>query len=336
MSEGRRAMSKLVTIYGGSGFVGRYVARRMAKEGWRVRVAVRRPNEAIFVRPYGVVGQVEPVLCNIRDDASVRAAMAGADAVVNCVGILNELGRNRFDAVQAEGAARVARIAAESGVAALVHVSAIGADAGSDSAYARSKAAGEAAVTQAYPAAVILRPSVIFGTEDQFFNRFAAMARLSPVLPVVGGATRFQPVWVDDVAQAAVLGATGRAAPGIYELGGPEVDTFRGLMQRMLGTINRRRLIVNLPFALARIMAFFLDLGQTLTGGLVENRMLTRDQVRNLARDNVVAEGARGFDALGIRPKPMAAVLPDYLWRFRPSGQYFMIKASAKNLRKPS
>ena len=329
-------MSRLVTIYGGSGFVGRYIARRMAKEGWRVRVAVRRPNEAIFVRPYGVVGQVEPVFCNIRDDASVRAAMTGADAVVNCVGILNELGRNRFDAVQAEGAGRIARIAAETGVQSLVHVSAIVADAGSASAYARSKAAGEAAVTSAFPDAVILRPSIIFGTEDQFFNRFAAMTRLGPVLPVVGADTRFQPVWVDDVAQAAVLGATGKAAPGVYELGGPEVETFRDLMRRMLGVINRRKLIVNVPFWLARIMGFGFDMGQVLTGGLVENRMLTRDQVRNLARDNVVAEGAKGFADLGIQPKPMASVLPDYLWRFRPSGQYFMIKASAKNLRKPS
>ncbi|MEC9313220.1 MAG: complex I NDUFA9 subunit family protein, partial [Pseudomonadota bacterium] len=174
-------MSKLVTIYGGSGFVGRYIARRMAKEGWRVRVAVRRPNEAMHVKPYGVPGQVEPVFCNIRDDASVAAVMQGADAVVNCVGVLNELGKNTFDAVQADGAGRIARIAAEQGVQQLVHISALGADAESDSDYARSKAAGEAAVQEAFPAAVILRPSIIFGTEDQFFNRFASMTRLSPV-----------------------------------------------------------------------------------------------------------------------------------------------------------
>ncbi|MCU0816596.1 MAG: complex I NDUFA9 subunit family protein, partial [Cypionkella sp.] len=187
-------MSKLVTIYGGSGFVGRYIARRLAADGWRIRVAVRRPNDAIFVRPYGVPGQVEPVLCNIRDDASVRAAMLGADAVVNCVGILNAVGKNRFDAVQAEGAGRVARIAAELGVQRLVQLSAIGADAGSDSDYARTKAKGEAAVLAAFPQAVILRPSVIFGTEDQFFNRFAAMTRFGPILPVVGANTKFQPV----------------------------------------------------------------------------------------------------------------------------------------------
>jgi uncharacterized protein YbjT (DUF2867 family) len=235
-------MSKLVTIYGGSGFIGRYIARRLAKEGWRVRVAVRRPNEAIFVRPYGVVGQVEPVFCNIRDDASVRAVMTGADAVVNCVGVLNQVGRNSFDAVQAEGAGRIARIAAEMGVERLVQLSAIGADAASDSDYARTKAAGEAAVLQAFPAAVILRPSVVFGAEDQFFNRFAAMSRLGPILPVVGAETRFQPVYVDDVAQAAVKGVLGQAAPGVYELGGPDVMTFRQLMQMMLGVIQRRRL----------------------------------------------------------------------------------------------
>ena len=174
-------MSGLVTIYGGSGFVGRYVARRMAKAGWRVRVAVRRPNEAIFVRPYGVVGQVEPVLCNIRDDASVRAAMVGADAVVNCVGVANELGANGFDAVQHQGAARIARIAAETGVARLVHLSAIGAEVSSDSLYARSKGLGEAGVLVAFPGAMILRPSVIFGSEDGFFNRFAGMARMAQI-----------------------------------------------------------------------------------------------------------------------------------------------------------
>ena len=327
-------MSKLVTIFGGSGFVGRYIARRMAKEGWRVRVAVRRPNEALFVKPYGVPGQVEPLACNIRDDASVRAMIRGADAVVNCVGILNGLGRNTFDAVQAEGAGRIARIAAAEGVQTLVHVSAIGADAQSDSDYARTKGEGEAAVLAAVPNAVILRPSIIFGTEDQFFNRFAGMARLGPVLPVVGAETRFQPVYVDAVAQAAVQGVLGGAAPGIYELGGPEVDTFRGLMRRMLAVIERRRAVVNVPFFVARIMAFGFDMVQAVTLGLIENRMITRDQVRNLARDNVVSPGAKGFVELGIAPTSMEAVLPDYLWRFRRSGQFAAIKRSAKNLRK--
>ncbi len=327
-------MNKLVTIYGGSGFVGRYIARRMAKEGWRVRVAVRRPNDALFVKPYGVVGQVEPVPCNIRDDASVRSAMKGADAVVNCVGILNRSGKNTFDSVQADGAARIARLAAEEGVATLVHLSAIGADENSPSVYQQTKAAGEKAILAAFPKAVILRPSVIFGNEDGFFNRFAAMARFGPILPVVGAATRFQPVFVDDVAQAAVLGITGQAAPGIYELGGPDVETFRDLMRRMLHVIRRRRLIINIPFFAASIMGGAFDLLQAVTLGLFQNGMVTRDQVRNLRADNVVTPGAKGFADLGITPTAMEAVLPEYLWRYRPSGQYAAIKESAKNLRK--
>ena len=327
-------MSKLVTIYGGSGFVGRYIARRMAKEGWRVRVAVRRPNDALFVKPYGTVGQVEPVACNIRDDASVRAVMKGADAVVNCVGILNRSGKNTFDAVQASGAARIARIAAEEGVATLVHLSAIGADANSPSEYQQTKAAGEKAVLDAFPNAVILRPSIIFGNEDGFFNRFAAMARFAPVLPVVGANTRFQPVYVDDVAQAAVKGITGQAAPGIYELGGPDTETFRDLMRQMLTVIRRRRLILNVPFFAASIMGGAFDLLQAVTLGLFNNGLITRDQVRNLKADNVVAPGARTLADLGITPTAMGAVLPEYLWRYRPSGQYAAIKESAKNLRK--
>ncbi len=325
-------MTKLVTIFGGSGFVGRYIARRMANAGWRVRVAVRDPNLAMFVKPYGVVGQVEPLFCNIRDDASVRAVTHDADAVVNCVGVLDETGKNTFKAVQAEGAGRIARIAAEEGVGQLVHISAIGASAASASAYARTKAAGEAAVLAAFPGAMILRPSIIFGSEDQFFNRFAGMSRLGPALPVVGAATRFQPVYVDDVAQAAVLGVLGQAH-GVYELGGPEVRTFRALMEQMLAVIQRRRLVVNIPFGLARVMGFSFDLGRTMTGGLVRGP-LTADQVRNLAVDNVVGPDAQGFAALGITPTAMAAVLPDYLWRFRPSGQFAAIKDSAKNLRK--
>jgi uncharacterized protein YbjT (DUF2867 family) len=327
-------MGKLVTIFGGSGFVGRYIARRMAKEGWRVRVAVRRPNEALFVRPYGTPGQVEPVACNIRDDASVLAALRGADAVVNCVGILNRSGKNTFDSVQTESAGRIARIAAAEGVGRLVQISAIGADALSDSNYARTKAEGEAAVLAAFPGAVILRPSIIFGTEDGFFNRFAGMSRIGPILPVVGANTRFQPVYVDDVAQAAVKGALGEAAPGVYELGGPEVDTFRGLMLRMLAVVQRRRAVVNVPFWVANIMGFAFDALQAVTLGLIENKMITRDQVRNLRHDNVVSDGARGLADLGIPPTAMEAVLPDYLWRFRPSGQFAAIKDSAKNLKK--
>ncbi len=326
-------MNKLVTIFGGSGFVGRYIARRMAKEGWRVRVAVRRPNEALFVKSYGAVGQVEPILCNIRNDASVQAALAGADAAVNCVGVLNGLGKNTFDAVQFRGADRIARLAAAAGVTQFVQMSAIGADAGSNSEYARTKAQGEAAVLAAFPGAVILRPSIIFGAEDGFFNRFAGMARLGPILPVVGANTRFQPVYVDDVAAAAVKGVLGQAAAGIYELGGPDVATFRDLMTRMLAVIRRRKLVLNIPFFAAGAMGAGFDLLQFVTGGFIPNGMITRDQVRNLARDNVVAPGARGFAELGIAPTAMETVLPDYLWRYRPSGQYEAIKESAKNLK---
>ncbi len=325
-------MSQLVTIFGGSGFVGRYIARRMAKEGWRVRVAVRNVNEAMFVRPYGVVGQVEPVFCNIRDDASIAAVTEGVDAVVNCVGVLDEVGKNTFSAVQADGAERIARIAASMGVSRMVHISAIGADANARSQYAQTKAAGEDGVTRHMPDAVILRPSIIFGPEDQFFNRFAGMSRLGPVLPVVGADTRFQPVYVDDVAAAAVKAVLGQAAPGVYELGGPDVHSFRELMQLMLHVIRRRRLIMNIPFWMARIMAFGFAVARVLSLGLIKGPV-TKDQVLNLAVDNVVADGAKGFDALGVHPTAMEAVLPDYLWRFRPSGQYDAIKESAKNLK---
>lgn len=325
-------MSKLVTIYGGSGFVGRYIARRMAKAGWRVRVAVRRPNEAIFVKPYGVVGQVEPVLCNIRDDASVAAAMMSADAVVNCVGILAPNGKNTFASVQAEGAGRAARIAQEHGIAQMVHISAIGADADSESEYAQTKAAGEAAVLEHMPNAVILRPSIIFGSEDQFFNRFASMSRLGPILPVVGADTKFQPVYVDDVAKAAELALTVGVKPGVYELGGPDVRDFRSLMGTMLEVIRRRRAVINIPFFVANIMGFVFDMANKVTLGLLPAQ-ITRDQVRNLRNDNIVSEDAMSLADLGIEPTAMESVLQDYLWRFRPSGQYDAIKESAKNLR---
>jgi len=303
----------------------------MAKEGWRVRVAVRRPNEAIFVKPYGVVGQVEPVLCNVRDDVSVASVMQGADAVVNCVGILAPNGKNTFDAVQAEGAGRIARLAAENGISNMVHISAIGADAESDSDYARTKALGESSVLEHMPNAMILRPSIVFGSEDQFFNRFASMTRLGPVLPVVGAETKFQPVHVDDVAAAAVQGILGTAAGGVYELGGPEVHSFRELMNQMLDVIRRRRLVLNIPFPVAKAMALGFDVAHFASFGLIPAQ-ITRDQVRNLANDNVVSDDAKSFEDLGLTPTDLASVLPEYLWRFRPSGQYSEIKKSAGNL----
>lgn len=325
-------MAKLVTIFGGSGFVGRYIARRMAKDGWRVRVAVRRPNEALFVKPYGVVGQVEPILANIRDDDSVRAAIHASDAVVNCVGTFDVGGKNNFQAVQNEGAARIANIAAQEGVTSFVHISAIGADVNGKSLYAKSKGQGEAAVLDAFPNAMILRPSVIFGPEDNFFNRFAGMTRSSPVLPVAGADTRFQPVYVDDVARAAVIGVKGEAH-GVFELGGPDAESFRDLMERMLGVVRRRRLIANIPFFVAGIMGSSFDLLSKLTGGLFKNTILTRDQVSSLRSDNVVADDAQTLADLDIQATAMDAVLEDYLWPYRPSGQFSNIKESAKNLR---
>ena len=309
------AQNPLVTIIGGSGFVGCRIAQCMARRGWRVRVACRRPNDAMYVKPYGEVGQVQPVQCNIRDEASTRAVIQDADAVVNCVGLLSEWGRNTFDACHAEGAGLVARIAAEEGVAHLAHLSAIGADTDSNSDYACSKAVGEVSVTAAFPGAVILRPSVVFGAEDGFFNRFAGMARLIPlVLPIVGAATRFQPVWVEDVAEAAAKAACGEAGPGVYELGGPSVYTLREVVELMLNVTRRRRLIVNIPFASARINAWFLQ--------MLPNPLLTVDQVRLLEHDNVVSDGARGLADLGIHPTAAEGMIEGYLYAYRPQGQY--------------
>ncbi len=324
-------MPKLVTIYGGSGFVGRHIAWRMAKIGWRVRVAVRRPNEAMFVKPYGYVGQVEPIFCNIRDDDSVAAAMQGADAVVNCVGILDNTGSNTFDAVQAQGAERIAKIAAERGIGCMVHLSALGANLDSESTYARTKAVGEASILSHMPGAMILRPSVIFGVDDQFFNRFASMSRLGPFLPLVGGETLFQPVYVDDVAQAAVKGILGEAE-GVFELGGPEAKSLAGWVDDILSEVNRSKIVINMPFAVGRMMGWFFDITCKALFGLFDNKIVTRDQVKLLRHDNVVSANAKSFAELGIKPTATDSIIGDYLWRFRPSGQYDAIKASAKNL----
>lgn len=326
-------MARLVTIYGGSGFVGRQIARQMAAAGWRVRVAVRRPNQAGVVRTYGAVGQVEPVPCNVRDDLSVTAAMMDADAVINCVGILVREGRNNFDAIHDEAAGRIARISAERGVTHFVQLSAIGADPASDSRYAASKGRGEAAVLAHRPDAVILRPSVIFGPDDKFFNKIGGMMRLGPILPLPGAATELQPVYVEDVARAAMMGAEGIAAPGIYELGGPDVMTMREIARMVAVVTDRRRAIVGVPSFLAVVMGWGFDAVQWASGGLVTNRVLTRDQVRQMRRPNRVGTGVMGFAELGIEPSSAAAVVPEYLWRFRPSGQYESIKASARNLR---
>ena len=326
-------MAKLVTIFGGSGFIGRYIARRMAKQGWRVRVAVRRPNEALFVKTYGVVGQVEPILCNIRDDASVEEALNGADAAVNCVGILIEDKKNTFSAVQHSGAERIGRLSKELGLKSLIHISAIGANETSNSIYSSTKAKGENAILANFPNAVILRPSIVFGQEDQFFNRFAKMATMAPILPLVGANTRFQPIFVDDVAKAAEAALLGSVPKGIYELGGPEIKDFRELMIVMLKIIKRRRLIINTPRFIAKLMAFGLSTLQILTLGLFKNSIITKDQIENLGIDNIVSEQEKCLENLNIDPLDMGSVLPEYLWRYRPSGQYDAIKDSAKNLR---
>jgi len=308
--------SKLVTIFGGSGFIGRHLVRRLADAGWRVRVAVRNPNAALFLKPMGSVGQIQLVQANVRDERSTARAIEGSYAVVNLVGILAESGQQKFGAVHAMGAERIARLSAAAGVARLVHISAIGAAPHSDSAYGSSKARGEAAVMTHFPKATILRPSIIFGPEDRFFNRFAAMARLSPVLPLVGGGhTKFQPVYVGDVADAIVESIRqDKAAGKIYELGGPHVCTFKEILHYVLKVTERRRLLVPLPFGLAGFMA-------GLTGWL-PGAPLTGDQVKMLRHDNVADPKLDGFKALGLTPDSMEANVPTYLWRFREHGQF--------------
>ncbi len=312
-------LETLVTVLGGSGFLGRHVVRALANRQYRIRVAVRRPELCGHLRPMGRVGQIHAVQANLRFPQSVAAAVRDADVVVNLVGILFERGRQRFDAVQAEGAEAVA-LAAKAAGARLVHVSAIGADDNSPSHYARSKAEGERRVLAAQPAATIFRPSIVFGPEDDFFNRFAALARISPALPLVGGGlTRFQPVFAGDVAEAIALAVDGSTKSGtIYELAGPDVRTFKELMEFVLATIERRRLLVPVPFALMKLQAMFLQ--------FLPKPPITPDQVDLLKHDNVVSAAAHGegrtVEALGIIPESMAAVVPSYLWRFRKSGQF--------------
>jgi uncharacterized protein YbjT (DUF2867 family) len=305
-----------VTVFGGSGFIGRYVVQRLARAGWQVRVAVRRPDEALFLKTSGDVGQVTPIAANIRDDRSVAAAVAGADAVINLVGILYQSGKQSFDAVQSKGAARLAAAAKAAGAARFIQISAVGADPSSASLYAKSKAAGEQAVKLAFPGATILRPSIVFGPEDDFFNRFARLAMMSPALPLIGGgSTKFQPVYVGDVAAAVEKTLDDASTAGkTYELGGPRIYTFRALMEMLLKEIGRCRLLLPLPFALASLKAAFLQ--------LLPIPPLTVDQVRLLKRDNVVTANAPGLKELGIAPTTLESVLPGYLDQYRPLGYY--------------
>ena len=302
-----------VTVFGGAGFVGRYIVKRLAAAGAGVRVACRDPERAKFLKTAGSVGQVVPVQANLRYPESVRAAVEGVDAVINCVGVLVSRGPQSFAAIHAAGAGAVAAASAEAGADKLVHISAIGADAESTAAYARSKAAGEAAVREAFPDAAVLRPSIVIGPEDDFFNRFAFLARLAPALPLVGGGfTRFQPAYVGDVADAAVA-ALDRAG-GLFELGGPKIYSFRQLMELLLAEIGRKRLLVPVPFAVMQAKAAFIQ--------FVPGAPITPDQVELLKYDNVVSEGAAGFAELGIEPTDIETVIPTYLERFRVRGSF--------------
>ncbi len=317
--------TKLITVFGGSGFVGRHVVRALAKRGYRVRVAVRHPDLAFHLQPLGGVGQIQAVQANLRFRWSIDRAVQGADHVVNLVAILHEGGQQRFDALQDFGARAVAEAARAVG-AGLTHVSAIGADEASDSKYASTKALGEAAVLETIKSAVILRPSIIFGPEDGFFNKFATMARYSPALPLIGGGnTKFQPVYVGDVAEAIARSVDGALKAGkVYELGGSEVRTFKQLMEEMLTVIERKRLLIPVPFWAAKILGTIAS--------ILPNPVLTRDQVTLLESDNVVSDKARKdgltLEGMGIAPRTMESVLPSYLWRFRVRGQFQKTKAA--------
>ncbi len=311
--------STLVTVYGGSGFLGRYAVQALARTGCRLRVAVRRPDLAGYLQPLGGVGQIHAVQANIRDEASVRRAAEGADAVINLVGILAESGKQKFRAVQTAGAAAIAQAARDAGARSLVHVSSLAADRNAPSTYARTKGEGEAAVLAAFPQAVILRPSVIFGPEDNFFNRFASLARFTPLMPLIGGSTRLQPVYAGDVARAVVAALDGHATEGeIYELGGPQVYTFRELLDKIAGYTMRRRPYFPIPFWIAKLQALFLQ--------MLPYPLLTVDQVRLLQRPNIVSAEAiregRTLEGLGITPQSVEMIVPSYLTRFRPHGEF--------------
>jgi uncharacterized protein YbjT (DUF2867 family) len=303
---------KIATVFGGSGFLGRHVVQRLAARGYIVRVAVRDTEAAMFLRPMGGCGDIVPLYAPAGAEADVARVVQDAEIVVNLVGILAERRKGDFQRVHVEGAARIARLTAAANARHLIHVSAIGADAASPSEYARTKAAGEAASRAAFPRAVVLRPSILFGAEDNFFNRFASMAVLSPVIPIVGGETKFQPVYVGDVADAVIASLAREAQGRIFELGGPEVKTFRALVALMLEIIGRPRRILDLPPWLARLQAMVLE--------HLPGKLLTRDQIALLARDNVVSPGMPDFAALALTPTPMKLILPAYLARYRPTG----------------
>ncbi len=307
------ATRTVATVFGGAGFIGRYVVKRLARQGHIVRVAGRDPEAARALKPMGAVGQIVPLACPITDEAAVARALEGADLAVNLVGLLAEQRPGDFARVHAEGAGRIARLAAAAGVRRLVHVSAVGADPASPSRYAATKGEGEAAVRAAFPGATILRPSVVFGAEDGFFNRFGQLAMLSPVMPVIAGETKFQPIYVADVADAVTAAlARDETAGQTYELGGPRVWSFRELLAYILEQTHRKRLLLDVPMPLARVQARVLE--------RLPGKLLTSDQLLLLARDNIVHPGMPGLAELGVAPTPVELVVPAYLRRFRPGG----------------
>jgi uncharacterized protein YbjT (DUF2867 family) len=307
------ATRSVATVFGGSGFIGRYVVKRLAHKGFVVRVAVRDTERALFLKPMGAVGQVVPLYASLTNEATVHRAVDGADLVVNTVGILAEQRSGEFQRIHAEGAGLVAKLSAGAGVTRLVHISAIGADAGAASHYAASKGVGEALVREAFPGVTILRPSLVFGPEDNLFNRFAGMARLLPFMPVICGDTQFQPVYVGDVADAVMAALIRSEAPGaIYELGGPRVWRFRELLAYILRETGRRRPMVDIPMGLARLQARMME--------LLPGKPLTRDQLLMLASDNVAGPDLPGLNELGVVPTPVELVVPNYLRRFQPGG----------------
>lgn len=329
MTEPPYVSPRIVTVFGGSGFIGRHVVQALARRGWRVRAAVRRPALAGFLQPLGDVGQVTAVQANVRYPHSVAAALRGAQAVINLVGVRIERGEESFEAAHVAGARDVARAAAEHGVGALVHVSGIGADPQSSSRYVAGKGRGEAAVREAFPGAVILRPSVVFGPEDDFLNRFATLARLLPALPLFGGGeTRMQPVFVGDVAEAAALAVEGRARPGsTYELGGPAIVTLREIVDFVRRETGRRPALIGLPFGLAAAMAQLTEIASAVSlGAFPQALVTTRTQVELLRHDNVVSAEAvaqgRTLQGLGLEPQGFEAIAPEWLYRFRKTGQY--------------
>ncbi|MBO0733734.1 MAG: complex I NDUFA9 subunit family protein [Methylocapsa sp.] len=320
---------RLVTVFGGSGFLGRYVVRALASRGWRIRAASRRPGLALHLQPLGGTGQIHAVQANVRSIESVAHAMRDAQAAVNLVGILHQKGAQRFEAIHHFGAENIAKAAKQACLEVLVHVSAIGADPSSASGYAQTKAFGEAAARKAFPATVIMRPSVVFGPEDQFFNRFASMARFMPVLPLIGGGqTKLQPVFVGDVAEAIALAIEGKAVPGtVYELGGPEIVTLQQVISFVLSETQRRRILVPISFKSAAALAAIMEVVHKLSLGLLpEMFLITSDQVELLRSDNIVsalaeAEG-RTLHGFSITPEPFGAFVPTYLYRYRKTGQF--------------